>query len=467
MRKRTGWLIGLLAACIALPGLIYLGLAIYYQDSFFYGTWINGIYCTGKTVEQVQAELTRQFTYEGLKVEGKAGEDFLSVEGLELSFDFQPTLRTWLNEQNPFDWLRQIVGGQKDNFLLPQISFQEEKVEEWLKESVVYTPPQRLLQDSLAIVMTEEGYRLEENKADILKFDLAARKIKEAINRAETEINLEKENCYTKREDTPQMLELRRLYEQVEQFQQLSLTYQIKDKSRKVTPLEIARWLKSGGKEAGFVLDEEGRLTIDNKAVEDFIDSLAKEYDTWHNFPFTTHDGRKVVIQKGNYGIQLSRKEEVKFLLELLEAGTDEATVRIPEYTKDITYNNQHQIEGTYIEIDMKEQKLFYFEEGEQKLETDVVTGSIKKGMGTPEMVCYVYNKKENAILKGKGYRSSVNYWVPVYKGIGIHDASWRNTFGGETYLQNGSHGCINTPLEKMEQLYEMIEVGIPVVLHN
>ena len=45
----------LLLTMIILPGLIYLGLAIYYQDSFMYGTWINGIYCTGKTIEEVEA----------------------------------------------------------------------------------------------------------------------------------------------------------------------------------------------------------------------------------------------------------------------------------------------------------------------------------------------------------------------------------------------------------------------------
>lgn len=26
----------------------YLGLAVYYHNAFTYGTWINGIYCTGQ-----------------------------------------------------------------------------------------------------------------------------------------------------------------------------------------------------------------------------------------------------------------------------------------------------------------------------------------------------------------------------------------------------------------------------------
>lgn len=110
---------------------------------------------------------------------------------------------------------------------------------------------------------------------------------------------------------------------------------------------------------------------------------------------------------------------------------------------------------------------MYYLEEGEVRLETDVVTGCTNKGMGTPQMVCYIYNKKEDAILRGEGYRAPVNFWVPVYGGIGIHDATWRSQFGGEIYIRDGSHGCINTPLDKMEELFGMIEVGIPVVIYN
>ena len=90
MKKRTGLLVALLLSCVILPGLIYLGLAIYYQDSFYYGTWINGIYCTGKTIEEVQKEMTEGFSYSGLAVKGNLEEIFLSAKEIDLEFDFQP-----------------------------------------------------------------------------------------------------------------------------------------------------------------------------------------------------------------------------------------------------------------------------------------------------------------------------------------------------------------------------------------
>ena len=467
MKRKAGVLFAVLAACIVLPGLIYLGLAIYYQDSFYYGVWINGIYCTGKTIEEVQNELTRNFTYDGLTIYGKESKDYLLADELEMEYDFLPALQAYLKKQNPFKWLYQLAMGHTNQTLIPTVHFQEKKLEQWIYTTGFYEENQNLEEDSLTISLTDEGYQLVEGKTEVLRLSAAKEKITEALSMAKPSLDLREEDCYFYREDTPEMKRVRELYEQAERFQQRPVSYSIKDKTRVVLPGEKALWLTREEKKNELSLDKEGRLQIDRRAVEDFVDKLAGEYDTWHNFTFTTREGRQVHLTKGNYGLQISRREEVKFLLEALEEGSDEPIIRTPEYSRDITYNNQHGIGDTYIEIDMKEQKLYYFEEGKVRLETDVVTGCVKEGMVTPEMVCYVYNKKEDAVLRGEDYRSPVDYWMPVYGGIGIHDAGWRTKFGGDIYIRDGSHGCINTPLEKVKELYEMVEVGIPVVIYN
>ena len=55
---------------------------------------------------------------------------------------------------------------------------------------------------------------------------------------------------------------------------------------------------------------------------------------------------------------------------------------------------------------------------------------------------------------------------MQVYKGVGIHDATWRSQFGGDYYLTDGSHGCINTPYSIVEIIFNNIEVGTPVVMY-
>ena len=170
------------------------------------------------------------------------------------------------------------------------------------------------------------------------------------------------------------------------------------------------------------------------------------------------------MLSKGNYGIKIYQQKEVNALLEYLKNPVE--MVREPAYIRNVTYRDKYSIDSTYVEVDMTLQKMMFFKNGEKIFETDVVTGCTTQGMGTPELVCYIYGKSRNAILKGKNYRSFVNYWVPVYGGIGIHDATWRDKFGGEIYIKSGSHGCINTPLERMTELYDMLEIGMPVVIH-
>ena len=48
----------------------------------------------------------------------------------------------------------------------------------------------------------------------------------------------------------------------------------------------------------------------------------------------------------------------------------------------------------------------------------------------------------------------------------GLHDASWRSSFGGSIYVYNGSHGCVNLPSSAAAELYEIIDVGCPVLIH-
>ena len=55
---------------------------------------------------------------------------------------------------------------------------------------------------------------------------------------------------------------------------------------------------------------------------------------------------------------------------------------------------------------------------------------------------------------------------MPFYGGYGLHDAIWRDTFDYDTYLTDGSHGCVNLPYYAAATLYELCEVGDPVVVH-
>ncbi|MCR5627194.1 MAG: L,D-transpeptidase [Lachnospiraceae bacterium] len=122
---------------------------------------------------------------------------------------------------------------------------------------------------------------------------------------------------------------------------------------------------------------------------------------------------------------------------------------------------------GTYIDVNKGTQTLTLFVGGTPAYVTPVVTGCLNAGHSTPNGVYSVYNKEVNRTLKGDNYTSFVRYWMPFYKGYGIHDANWRDSFGGDIYVRSGSHGCVNIPPSNMPTLYASVNVGTTVYVHD
>jgi len=118
----------------------------------------------------------------------------------------------------------------------------------------------------------------------------------------------------------------------------------------------------------------------------------------------------------------------------------------------------------TYVEVDIENQVMTYFKDGEVVVSTDVVTGH-PDGHMTPRGYYNIYNKDTDCWLIGADYCVFVEYWVGIRDVYGIHDASWRSKFGGKLYKTNGSHGCVNTPTEPMKIIHETIEIGTPCLI--
>ena len=155
----------------------------------------------------------------------------------------------------------------------------------------------------------------------------------------------------------------------------------------------------------------------------------------------------------------------MEFLTEELFYQRQEPLVHKPAYLQEGFCRGLDDIGDTYIEVDMGQQRMYYYQNGECLVSVDVVTGNARRRWNTPEGINFVYAKQRNRILRGADYATPVKYWMPVVGNVGIHDADWRRDFGGEIYLTNGSHGCINTPPDVMSELYELVEKGTPVVM--
>ncbi len=146
--------------------------------------------------------------------------------------------------------------------------------------------------------------------------------------------------------------------------------------------------------------------------------------------------------------------------------NTSEASVDV------VVQEPKYGAEGTYVFVSISKQHLTYFVDGKAVLDCPVVTGNIYNNHDTPKGTFSLIYKSRNVTLKGSEdngdkYESFVNYWMAfIGASIGLHDATWRSSFGGEIYKGGGSHGCVNMPLQSAGELYEMLEPGTPVLVY-
>ena len=223
--------------------------------------------------------------------------------------------------------------------------------------------------------------------------------------------------------------------------------------------------------ENGDFVFENGEAVIDSDKVLAFVQDMSDKYDNLYKDKyFDTTSGGTVTIpytRYTTYGSLMNVRAEAEELEAIIKSHKSPGE-REPIYIKKEdrgSYANNYG--GTYVEVDITNQHMYYYVDNNLVFDTDVVTGCKANGNMTPDCVCFILNKARNVTLIGPGYESFVYYWMCITGQIGIHDATWRRTFGGEIYLWGGSHGCINTPLNKMSELYDMMEIGTPVIVHH
>ena len=205
---------------------------------------------------------------------------------------------------------------------------------------------------------------------------------------------------------------------------------------------------------------------VDKIPPELTIDSDSEVYanlnETYAEPTFTAidnYDGDITDKVKHESNLDLSKEGEYidKYTVEDSSGNKTEKEIKIIVREKS---------KNTYISISISNQYLVYYQMGKLVLESPVVTGNYGN---TPYGTYYVNNKAQGVTLKGPEddpYESFVYYWIPFISSThGMHDATWRSRFGGNIYTYDPSHGCVNMPLDKVRDLYYMVEIGTPVYI--
>ena len=343
------------------------------------------------------------------------------------------------------------LGEKKDYNLKGKLFYDDAAVRDFAKNyAATHSTEEKPRGKFLTAYVPGAGYLIgDEKKGGKISEEALEKAIQNAINEGKNFIKLEDAGVY---EEADKVEGLENLQEEKNNALPGVIRYNFSGEVIELNSDTTLSWFKNGGEE------------LDNGQVKQFVKKLKSYTDTSGVArSFKTEDGR-ILSLGGKYGFSMSEKKEIKKLTDSLLAR--ENIVRDAEYEMVALARGAEDIGNTYVEVDIGRQKIFYFENGELQLSSDCVTGNVARRHGTPDGVYSLSYKAKNATLKGQDYEAKVNYWMPFNRGIGFHDALWRNRFGGSIYRNAGSHGCINLPFSSAQDLFQKVYQGIPVVCH-
>lgn len=430
------------------------------NECFFKDTYINNVNVEGLTPTEAAALIINDFKSRSIliKTPFSVKEEVLSFDKFDVDF---MGLEKYVNEtfQNRKITFDEFVDGKEPDSYYYDIVSDIRLKENDLSSLGLFSSVEKIESSDAFLDVDKKDGTVEivpEVYGNELKDGVFLRKLDEALENSSDEIVFEKSD-YTQ----PQVLSDDA--EILDKKDRLSLML---NKEMDITICGSTVDIKSST--ARKFIDPEAEDFIDEEEINKYAKSLAKTYNTYGiDRDFLTSTGEMVVVSGGDYGWRLDTQAITESIKEALLDESETVSI-------EGSYKNRglrlpaDELTGTYVEVSLRDQKVWMYVDGVKIVEDDCTTGM----MEDPECHtnCGVFSltyKTTDRVLKGPTWEDFVYYWMPFDRSIGLHDATWRTEeeFGGSNRYGNGSHGCVNLRLETAGIIYENIQADTPIIV--
>ena len=449
---------------------VYAGISYYYSYHFFFGTTINGIDSSNKTAYEVEQEIAGKKDNYTIQVRARM-QDPQAITGKDIDYKYVSSgaVLQLLKTQKSWEWIGSLF--ETKNYMVQEETFfSREKLEEQVNSLNCAKKENQIAPENAYVSFVNSEFTIvPETEGNELNTKEAYQMICRAIDNDAAEVDLESDpKAYKKADVTKESSELQNMVNTYKNLTKANITYTFGDETVTLDGNTIKNWLQ---------FDEKGQLLQNDEAfrqhVVDYVAQLAADHDTvGTERQFQTTSGRTVYVYGSAYGWKIDQDKEAAQLMQEIQSGTQ--TTREPVYSMRANAHGINDLGDTYIEVDLTEQYMWYYQNGNIIFQSEIVSGlPSDPDRKTPPGIFTLNSKSSPSVLRGEmtangtySYEQPVTYWMPFNGGIGFHDADWQTAFGGSRYQSYGSHGCVNMPVDQAGALFNMLSAGTPVVLH-
>lgn len=458
----------LIVMILVMSWCVYAGISYYYSYHFFLGTTINGIDSSNKTAYEVEQEIAGKKDNYVIQVSARMQEP-QTITGKDIDYQYVSSgeILQLLKTQKPWEWIRGFF--ETKNYMVQEETvFSREKLEEQVSSLNCAKKENQIAPENAYVSFSNSEFTIvPETEGSELNAKEAYQMISGAIDSEAADVDLgSNPKAYKEADVTRDSSELQNMVNMYNSLAKANITYTFGDEMVTLDGNTIKNWLQ---------FDEKGQLLPDDRAfrqhVVDYVAQLAADHDTvGTERQFETTSGRTVYVYGSAYGWKIDQDKEAAQLMQEIQSGTQ--ITREPVYSMRANAHGINDLGDTYIEVDLTEQYMWYYQNGNIIFQSEIVSGLPgDPDRKTPPGIFTLNSKSSPSVLRGEmtangtySYEQPVTYWMPFNGGIGFHDADWQPYFGGDRYLTGGSHGCINLPPENAGQLYSLIQYDVPII---
>lgn len=436
---------------------VYVLGVIYHSICFGRLTTLNGYDVSMKNAGSVEAIINRDMNNYQLEVEYINENHTITFDDGVFSVRTAKPIKQLIREQQPLLWFINIW--QPKEITVEYVTTVDDAALSELLMSYDCYQKENMEEPEDAYVSMDggEAHIVPETKGSILDIEKSIAFVSESLTNMDEKLVIEDMDCYEKASVCENSDKLVISLQDAEDYLAVDMVYNFKGYEVPVSKEEMASMAYIG---------KDGKVTVDESKVKKFVQDFSDKYSTCYtDRKFKTNDKKMILVYGGYYGWQLNPEEEEPLLYEAL-VNREGFNRQFSCEKEGYTYCDLNDIGDNYVEIDLTDQHVYVYENGRKVYDTPCVSGNVSWGMSTPGGLYPLTYKQRNATLNGPGYSTPVAYWMPFNGDIGMHDATWKTKFGEDYYMYDGSHGCINLPLDAAASIYPYVEAGSPVVCY-
>ena len=457
-KARVGKVLNIVVlVCVIIIFLLIIMFALFVKDVFQYKTSINGIDCSFLNIPSSKQKLEKEMNNSSITLKFADDKEYVCL-GAYFNFKINDT-DTLLNIMQ-----KQKDGENREIYNLSNLfKIDENKVKEYLSSLSVFNKSSTRKPQNAYLEWNEEDksfYIKPEVYGNELSFDAAYDYMINELKNGKTIIDFtEITNINPKILSNDKNLKTQ--MDKINSILTTTINYKLHDGSTYTLDYKTMKnWV---------IVDDDGNYSIDiDNNVSKFVDTLNEKASyqlTSTKFNATGLGKISIAFGRKTYANINEEKEIDRIKSELKNPGKksnwEVIYNSLPDYTN----------LSTYVELDLSRQRVWMYVNGRCILNTPCVTGNVSGGYSTPVGIYHLTYKTMNTTVEGYNsdgskYSSPVTFWMPFNGGIGFHDASWRSNFGGNIYMTNGSHGCVNLPYSAAQTVYNNINTSIPIILY-